>query len=218
MRRVQILAVGVGFVLSVTNGLAEAEKVRLKDGTEFAAQVLGRDAEHVTLAVARGQVDTVDGTPLPAPVTTGTQAPAFSALDLSGATQTVPVPASVVTLVQFWATWCPHCRSDLALLKTLSARYQAQGFRIVTVSVDKDLTALRRFVQEQKLPYPVIAAYEQPPSAQSSLPELYEMEGIPAYYVIDAQGIIAQTASGSFTESGTDVEGTLKRLLGKPAA
>ncbi len=218
MRRVQILAVSVGLVFSVINTLAEAEKVRLKDGTEFSAHVLGRDAEHVTLAVARGQVDAVDGKPLPAPVTTGTNAPAFAALDLTGTKQTVPVPASVVTLVQFWATWCPHCRSDMPLLKTLSARYQAQGFRVVTISVDKDLAALRRFVQEQQLPYPVIAAYEQPSSAQSSLPELYEMEGIPAYYVIDAQGVIAQTASGSITESGTDIEGALKRLLGGSAS
>ena len=212
MRRVQILGVGVGFVLSVTHGLAQAGKIRLKDGTEFSAEVLERNAEQVMLAVPRAQIDAVDGEPLPEPVASGTNAPAFTALDLSGAKHAVPNPSSAATLVQFWATWCPHCRTDVPLLTQWSARY-GDRLRIVSVSVDKDLKALRDFVRAHRIPYPVIALHDQPDGRVLALPERYEMRGVPAYYVIDAQGVIAQTASGSITESGTDVEGTLKRLL-----
>ena len=212
MRRVQILGVGVGFVLSVTHGLAQAGKIRLKDGTEFSAEVLERNAEQVMLAVPRAQIDAVDGEPLPEPVASGTNAPAFTALDLSGAKHAVPDPSRAATLVQFWATWCPHCRTDVPLLTEWSARY-GDRLRIVSVSVDKDLKALRDFVRAHRIPYPVIALHDQPDGRVLTLPERYEMRGVPAYYVIDAQGVIAQTASGSITESGTDVEGTLKRLL-----
>lgn len=212
MRRVQILAVSVGLVFSLTSALAQAEKVRLKDGTEFSAQVLGRDAEHVALAVARGQVDAVDGKPLPAPVATGTNAPAFEAMDLSGARHSLG-SGGKVALLKFWATWCPHCRSDVALMKTLFARYRDQGLQLLTISVDRDVTALREFVRRERLPYPVIAAYETQGSDESRLPERYEMQGVPAYYVIDSNGTIAQTLSGSITESGKDIEPMLKRLL-----
>lgn len=212
MRRVQIIGVGVGLVLGVTHGLAQAGKIRLKDGTEFSAEVLERNAEHVMLAVPRAQVDAVDGEPLPAPVAAGTNAPAFAALDLSGARHIVPDPSWAATLVQFWATWCPHCRTDVPLLTQWSARY-GDRLRIVSVSVDKDLKALRDFVRAHRIPYPVIALHDQPDGRVLTLPERYEMRGVPAYYVIDAQGVIAQTASGSITESGADVEGTLKRLL-----
>ena len=218
MRRVQVIGVGVGLVLGVTHGVAQAGKIRLKDGTEFSAEVLERNAEHVMLAVPRAQIDALDGEPLPAPVAAGTNAPAFAALDLSGAKHAVPDPSWAATLVQFWATWCPHCRTDVPLLTQWASRYGDQGLRIVSVSVDKDLKALRDFVRAHQIPYSVIALHDQPDGGLPTLPERYEMRGVPAYYVIDAQGVIAQTASGSITESGTDVEGTLKRLLGGSAS
>ena len=218
MRGAQIVGVGVGLVLGLTQGVAQAEKIRLKNGAELSAEVLERNAEHVVLAVPRAQVDTVDGDPLPAPVAAGTTAPVCTVLDLTGAKQTVPDPSSTATLVQFWATWCPHCRADLPLLTQWASRYGDRGLRIVSISVDKDLKALRMFAQSHRIPYPVIALHDQPDERALTLPDRYEMRGVPAYYVIDAKGVIAQTASGSLTESGTDVESTLKRLLGAAAS
>ena len=207
--------VGLCLLLGLAaSGTVTAEQVKLKDGTEFSATVLGKDRDSVVVRLPRSEVSSVNGQPLPMPVTTGVAAPGFEAVDLAGAMHRLANYQGHVTLLQFWATWCPHCRADLSLMKDLFVRYQAQGLRILTVSVDQDLATLQSFIQEQHVSYPVIPLYSQSvPSQQAALPELYDMQGIPAYYLIDTQGTINQTFTGSVTEGGIDLEGALKRLL-----
>lgn len=191
---------------------AIAETIRLKDGDEFSAQVLRKEADSVTVALPRQDVAAIDGQPLPLPVGKGAPAPAFSVPDLAGVMQTVPDPNAVI-LLQFWATWCPHCRSDVAMLSALHQRYQGKGLRVVSVSVDQDMKALREFAQKRPVPYPVIAAYDTAQPAAATLPERYESEGIPSYYIIDHRGAIVERLSGSITETRKDLEPMLKRLL-----
>jgi len=204
------LSLLLGIVWSVTTA---ADQIRLKDGTEFSGTLLGKDSDRVVVALPRSDVTAVNGEQLPTPVAAGAAAPAFTAVDLSGVTQALADYRGHVTLLQFWATWCPHCRADLALMKELSTQYQGKGLRILTVSVDQDINKLQSFIRDHALPYPVISVSGQPTSKQPSLPELYEMQGIPAYYLIDAQGTIAQTYAGSLTVGQRDLEGEIKRLL-----
>ena len=196
---------------------AAAERIKLKDGTEFSARVGDRDGANVMLVVPRASVETVDGQPLPPPVAEGYAAPAFSVTDLAGNPQALGSATGDVTVVKFWATWCPHCRNDVDLMKDLFARYQGKGVRFVTVSVDRDLNALKTFIQDRQLSYPIIAAGSaSPESPESKLPDLYESRGIPAYYIVDAKGVISKTFSGSVVEGKRDLEEILKSLL--PAA
>jgi peroxiredoxin len=215
----RLLGVGLAFLLGLAGGgSAGAERIRLTDGTELSASVVDKDGEGVTLKLRRSEVATVDGQPLPAPVAAGFTAPQFEARDLSGTRHALAGARGQVTLLTFWATWCPHCRADIPLIKHLFARYQGKGVAILTVSVDQDPIQLRAFVRDQQLPYPVISASDPAASAQQrELPDRYEVRGIPAYYVIDAQGIVSQAFSGSAVEGERDLEGELKRLLAASA-
>lgn len=200
------------------SGVVGADEIRLKDGTTLSASVLDKDPDRVVIAVPRSEVAAIDGQPLSAPVTTGTPAPSFIAIDTNGTRHALADSAGHVTLIQFWATWCPHCRADLPLMDKLARRYHEKGFDVLAISVDKDLKALQAFLRDHRTPYPVIPAYGQPPSTTLLLPELYEIQGIPAYYLIDAQGVIAHTWSGSMTETKADLEGPLTRLLAASSA
>lgn len=202
----------------VTAGSAAAERIKLQDGTELSAVVLGRDAASVVVRLPRKEVATVDGQPLPVPVTPGTVAPAFTATDLNGVAQSLEAGRGQVTLLQFWATWCPHCRSDLPLMKQLLAQYGDRGLRILTVSIDQDLEKLKAFLTAQPVLYPVISA-----SAAPELPDRYEARGVPSYFLIDQQGVIAGVWPGSVTETAgkdkpTDLEERLKQLLAPSSA
>lgn len=185
---------------------AAAETIRLKDGDEFSATILRKDPEEVTVALPRQDVEAIDGHVLGPPI-----APVFAVPDVAGMVQTVPDPSAVIVL-QFWATWCPHCRSDIGLLNKLSTKYQGKGLRVVSVSVDQDAKALGAFVEANRLAYPVIAAYSKAVE-HAQLPEHYETHGIPAYFIIDRDGVIVKQLSGSITETKKDLEGLLRPLL-----
>jgi peroxiredoxin len=187
---------------------ASADQIRLKDGTEVSATLIRTDGESVVVQFQRSSIDTVNGQPLAPPVTAGAVAPAFKIVDLAGTTHSLADNRGHVTLLQFWASWCPYCRSDLPMMKQLFTQYQDKGLRILTFSVDQDLDALQAFIRNEQVPYPVVHVATQP-----SLTELYEMRGIPAYFLIDADGKITQIWRGSLTATKADLEDALARLL-----
>ena len=189
-------------------GTAHADQIRLKDGTEVSGEIRQRDGDHVLVEFPRSSVVALNGKPLPPPVTVGEKAPDFSATDLAGVTQTLSQSQGHVTLVQFWASWCPFCRKDLPRVKELFAKYQGKGLRLLTISIDQDLEALKKFVQQEQLAYPVI-----PAATNQQLPDLYESQGVPAYYLIDAKGTIAQLWRGSVTVTQTDLDSAVAMLL-----
>ena len=215
-----LLCAGACLAAGVWVGSAAAERVKLQDGTEFDGRIANRDGTNVMVVVPRASVATVDGQPLPPPVAEGYAAPTFSVTDMAGHPQALGNASGEVTVVNFWASWCPHCRHDVDLMKDLFARYQGKGVRFVTVSVDQKPDALQTFIAEQQLPYPVVAAGTAAPgSPESALPDLYESRGIPAYYIVDAKGVIAKMMSGSIVEGKRDLEALLKSLLpGAPSA
>ena len=205
---------GLWLLASLVSATAAAEEIRLKDGTTISARVLGKDRDSVAVGLPRAEIASINGQPLPPPVVAGSAAPAFEAVDLSGAPQSLAAGRGRVTLLQFWATWCPHCRSDLSLMKDLFARYREQGLRLLAVSIDQDAAKLQAFVTEQQIAYPVLPIKGASLSPeQAALPDRYEMRGVPTYYLINADGMIVETFSGSAVEGHRDLEGTLKPLL-----
>ena len=192
----------------------EEAKIKLKDGTTVTGRVLRNNSDGLMLLLRPEAVASVNGTALPTPVTDGALAPAFTATDLAGTTQALPSSPARATLVQFWATWCPHCRSDLPLIQDLHMRYHDQGLRVLGLSVDQNPAKLRAFVKQRQMSYPIISVVEQAQKTGIDLAELYQTEGVPAYFLVDAQGRIQQAFSGSVTEGGrADLEGAVQRVM-----
>lgn len=187
---------------------ATAEEIQLKDGTKVSGTVLQQDDESVYVQLPRASIASVDGQALPPPVTVGTTAPDFDAVDLAGAPQSLAANKGHVVLLQFWASWCPHCRSDVPYMKELATTYEKKGVRVLTVSVDQELDKLQAFLEKEQLPYPVIKALDYP-----DLPARYEMQGIPGYYLIDAKGTILKVWRGSLTEGAASGKTELDTLL-----
>lgn len=194
-------------------GLAVADEIALKDGTKFSGTVLGRDGERVVIALPRASVASVGGETLPEAVTEGSKAPPFEVEDLKGATQTLGAAKGEATLLSFWASWCPHCRSDIPMMNELMAKYGGKGLRIVAVSVDQEVDRLMQFLKDQKLSYPIVAAFKDPGKPAAALPEMYEAQGVPAYFLIDAQGTVVKTYSGSITEGRVDIDSDVQQVL-----
>src|SRR5262245_54182682 len=55
-----------------------------------------------------------------------------------------------VVLVNFWATWCPACRTELPMLDRLAAS-DRRDFEVIAVATDRDRSVVAPFVKGLKL-------------------------------------------------------------------
>lgn len=66
-----------------------------------------------------------------------------------------------VTVLNFWATWCPPCRRELPYFNELQAEMAGKGVRVVVMSLDKGgLKKAVPYLQNHKLDN--LAAYHDP--------------------------------------------------------
>jgi thiol-disulfide isomerase/thioredoxin len=61
-----------------------------------------------------------------------------------------------VLLINFWTTWCMPCRMEIPEFIQLYDKYKDQKFAIIGISLDYGEAVAKRFVDSQKMNYPVI--------------------------------------------------------------
>lgn len=111
-----------------------------------------------------------------------------------------------VVLLNFWATWCAPCRSEIPVLVSLSDKYKAAGLKVVGVSVDSENVALiNKFIEDFKIDYSIVLAI--PGSILS------QQKAIPMSLLIDEKGVLAKKYVGAVEESV--LEKDIKTLLGR---
>lgn len=98
-------------------------------------------------------------------------------------------------LLDFWAAWCPPCRTENPHLVELYKKYNQEGFEIYQVSLDQTREAWLNGIKEDKIGDWIHVSDLQYWS--SSVVPLYGIESIPANYLLDSDGrIIASNLRG----------------------
>lgn len=96
-----------------------------------------------------------------------------------------------VVLIDFWATWCGPCRGEIPNVKELYAKYHEAGFEVVGYSIDQDLDALKKFEEEEKLPWQTMSrkmSLECKDKKYTNLSEYYGVTGIPTMILVGKDG------------------------------
>jgi thiol-disulfide isomerase/thioredoxin len=102
-----------------------------------------------------------------------------------------------VVLVDFWATWCGPCVAEIPNVLEQYEKYHKDGFEVVGVSLDQDREALEKFVDEQKIPWPILFEESEGESWQHPLATFYGISGIPTVILIGRDGnVITLNARG----------------------
>ena len=90
-----------------------------------------------------------------------------------------------VTLVDFWASWCPPCRAEIPKLQVLKSKY-GDKFNVLGVAVWDNPDDTRKAIDELKITWPVIVGTQK----LTEPTDLYGIKGIPHIIIFGADGTI----------------------------
>ena len=117
----------------------------------------------------------------------GQKFPGFDETSLGGQPLSVTAYRGKVTLIDFWATWCPPCRAELPNVIAIYRAYHAQGFDIIGVSLDDNRGTVVDFTQAQGMAW---LQYFDGQGWDNKLAKKYGVHSIPMTYLLDRHGII----------------------------
>lgn len=76
-------------------------------------------------------------------------------LDRAGLDEIVAANRGKVIMANFFATWCPPCRAEIADLIKSRQKFPEDGFLLLGLSVDEDISAVKPFMEKTGINYPV---------------------------------------------------------------
>ncbi|MFN2453243.1 MAG: cytochrome c biogenesis protein CcdA [Pyrinomonadaceae bacterium] len=100
-----------------------------------------------------------------------------------------------VVLLNFWATWCIPCRSEIPALSAMQRDLDARGLTIIGASWDDTPDLIKEFQKEIKQDYRIVLGGE---NVSAKLPA----SPLPTTYIIDREGRIRQKVIGEKDRAG----------------
>lgn len=83
-------------------------------------------------------------------------APDFTLKSIEGQQVTLSSFRGKVVLLDFWATWCTPCRSEIPRFIEWQQKYRDQGLVVLGVSMDDSPKDAANYAREMKITYPVV--------------------------------------------------------------
>jgi peroxiredoxin len=122
---------------------------------------------------------------------TGAKFPAFELPSPDGRLHASGDYAGQPLLINFWATWCPPCRGEMADLEALQRRLAPAGLRLLAISVDEDVNLVREYLRREGLTFTVLLdAGQRWAGAALGVP------GFPTTYLVGRDGVIRDALVG----------------------
>lgn len=91
--------------------------------------------------------------------------------------------SSGVNVVEFWATWCPPCRTSIPHLTALQKRFKDQGVNIIGIS-DEPLKTVEPFVKKMGDQMDYVVAIDDADATSEAYMRRYGVNGIPHAFVV----------------------------------
>ena len=125
------------------------------------------------------------------PLTIGKAAPDFTLQDLSGRSRRLSDYRGKVVMVNFWATWCPPCRSELGSMQKLFAAPPGPDFRMLTVLVNDSPANAATMARRKGYTFPILIDME------GTVGQAFGITGVPETFIIDRKGVLREKVIGA---------------------
>lgn len=121
----------------------------------------------------------------------GSRAPEFTLERASAGGFSFQDDGHHVTLINFWATWCPPCVMETPSLEKFAQQMRPLGVRVIGISVDQNLPALQKFIASQGITYTILRDPNQALAAH------FGTYKFPETYIFDRNGRLADKIIGA---------------------
>jgi cytochrome c biogenesis protein CcmG/thiol:disulfide interchange protein DsbE len=139
------------------------------------------------------------------PAGIGTAAPDFTVVDSDRKVALGEFRGQVVVL-NFWATWCKPCVSEMPSLVQMQRRMRDRGVTVVAVSIDDSDGAYHRFLQNYGIDLLTVRDADKKSNA------LYGTFKFPETYIIDRKGIVRRKFIGPVEWNDPEIVDFLGKL------
>jgi peroxiredoxin len=137
-----------------------------------------------------------------APPPPGSEAPDFQLKDLHGSLVRLSTLRGKPVVLHFWATWCPHCLSEMPLLESASRDLSARGAQVLAINLGEPRRKVERYALDHKLNLSILL------DTRGKAAQAFGVVGLPATVVIDREGRVA----GQIDMGSLDL-GSLEKLI-----
>ncbi len=132
---------------------------------------------------------------LPAAPSVGKLAPDFLWYGADGKPVRLSDFRGKVVLINFWATWCPPCKAEMPEMESYWRENKDKDFVILAVDDGGEEEAtIRSFMGQYRLTFQALN------DTSGQVSSAYRVNGIPASFFVDTQGVIRDTVIGGMTK------------------
>jgi thiol-disulfide isomerase/thioredoxin len=115
-----------------------------------------------------------------------------------------------VVLIDFWASWCPPCKTSFPALDAIYRAYQEQGLEVLAVNVGERPRDADTFLGAH--PHRLTVLFD--PKGVSPL--AFGVKGMPSSFLIDRAGNIRFSHMGYSANVGDSYHQEIAQLLSEP--
>jgi peroxiredoxin len=160
----------------------------------------------ITLLVALAALPAFDvwsmGSRVP---TVGMQAEDFQLVDLDGKTQSLSQYRGKIVLVNFWATWCKPCTTEMPAMQVTYDKLRSKGFVVLAVNELEDDAKVREHIKQYGHTFPVLMDRDNKVANQ------FGVFGLPVSVFIDQEGRVQEYIKGGLLTEDKIVQ-TVQRI------
>ena len=138
--------------------------------------------------------------------------PEFSGVTADGQKVSLAGLSGRVILLNFWATWCLECRSEMPTFERLHQEFSAQGLAVVGINAREGTVTIREYAKELGLTFPLIL------DPSGKINSAYGVIGLPTTFLIGRDGRPVALAVGPREWASTPARALIQALLAEPAA
>ena len=120
----------------------------------------------------------------------GMQAEDFRLTDLEGKSQSLSQYRGKVVLVNFWATWCKPCTTEMPAMQMTYDKLRDKGFVVLAINELEDDAKVREHLKQYGHTFPVLMDRDNKVANQ------FGVFGLPVSVFLDKKGVVQEYIKG----------------------